>query len=75
LKALRAPLNDVDFLPTGGVNADNLADYVRAGAAAVGLGGSLITGPHQEQAELTTRARRLTASLRAARAELEQRRA
>lgn len=43
LKALRAPFPDVPLMPTGGVNADNLADWFEAGAVAVGAGGDLIS--------------------------------
>lgn len=42
IKALRAPLNDVDFAPTGGIDANNMAEYRRAGAVACGAGSSLI---------------------------------
>jgi 2-dehydro-3-deoxyphosphogluconate aldolase / (4S)-4-hydroxy-2-oxoglutarate aldolase len=62
LKALRAPLDDVEFVPTGGVSLDNIAAYARAGAAAVGLGSQLVAGRGQASAELTRRA----AALRAA---------
>lgn len=42
LKSLRGPLPQVRFLPTGNVNLGNIADYLKAGACAVGLGGSLV---------------------------------
>lgn len=42
LKALRAPLNDIDFVPTGGISVDNIAEYAHAGAVGVGLGSSLV---------------------------------
>ncbi len=42
LKALRAPLPQVRMLPTGGVNLDTAADFLRAGACALGVGGSLV---------------------------------
>ena len=42
LKALRAVFPDVPLCPTGGVDADNLADYLSAGAAFVGVGGKLV---------------------------------
>ncbi len=42
LKAIRAPLNDIDFIPVGSVSTENLDDYLRAGAVAVGMGSSLI---------------------------------
>jgi Entner-Doudoroff aldolase len=62
LKALRAPLDDVEFVPTGGITADNLADYVRAGAVAVGVGSALIAGPQQSLDEIRTRAAQLRAA-------------
>jgi 2-dehydro-3-deoxyphosphogluconate aldolase/(4S)-4-hydroxy-2-oxoglutarate aldolase len=42
LKALRAPLADVRLMPTGGVNLGTAADFLRAGACALGIGSSLI---------------------------------
>lgn len=42
LKALKAPFPDVDFMPTGGVNVDNLREWFTAGAIAVGMGNSLV---------------------------------
>lgn len=59
LKAVRAPLNDVALVPTGGVSADNAAAYAKAGAVALGVGSCLITGPDQPMSDLITRARSL----------------
>jgi len=59
LKALRAPLDDVQFVPTGGIGPDNAASWATAGAAALGVGSSLVTGPHQPMADLIQRARAL----------------
>ena len=59
LKALRAPLDDVQFVPTGGIGPDNAAAWASAGAAALGVGSSLVTGPHQPMADLIRRARAL----------------
>ena len=42
LKAIHGPLPHVRLLPTGGVNLKTLADFVKAGAAAVGLGTALV---------------------------------
>lgn len=56
LRAVRAPLDDVDFVPTGGVNVANIADWRRAGAAAVAAGSTLISGPNQPITELAQRA-------------------
>jgi 2-dehydro-3-deoxyphosphogluconate aldolase/(4S)-4-hydroxy-2-oxoglutarate aldolase len=57
LKAIRAPLDDIQFIPTGGITPDNVGEYIRAGAAAVGLGSALITGPDQSMDDLIKRAR------------------
>jgi 2-dehydro-3-deoxyphosphogluconate aldolase/(4S)-4-hydroxy-2-oxoglutarate aldolase len=42
IKALKGPLPHVPLVPTGGVNLDTAADYIRAGAAALGVGGELV---------------------------------
>ncbi len=42
LKAICAPLNHIPFMAVGGVNADNAADFLKAGAVGVGVGGSLV---------------------------------
>ena len=42
VRALKAPLPQVKLLPTGGVDRHTAADYIRAGAAALGLGAALI---------------------------------
>lgn len=42
LKALHGPLPQVRLLPTGGVNLETAASFLKAGACALGLGGSLV---------------------------------
>lgn len=42
LRELRAPLDDVPFVPTGGVALDQIAAFREAGAVAVGLGSPLL---------------------------------
>jgi 2-dehydro-3-deoxyphosphogluconate aldolase / (4S)-4-hydroxy-2-oxoglutarate aldolase len=42
LRALKAPLPHVKLLPTGGVNLETAADYLAAGAAALGIGSELV---------------------------------
>lgn len=42
LAALRGPLPDAVWCPTGGVDLDNIEAWVRAGAALVGVGGPLL---------------------------------
>jgi 2-dehydro-3-deoxyphosphogluconate aldolase/(4S)-4-hydroxy-2-oxoglutarate aldolase len=42
LQALRGPFPDLKCIPTGGINSENLADFIRAGACGVGMGGALV---------------------------------
>lgn len=42
LKDLLGPFAGKSFVPTGGITVDNAADYIRAGAVAVGMGSSLV---------------------------------
>jgi len=42
IQALKAPFNRVPLIASGGVNQDNAVDYIRAGAAALGIGRHLI---------------------------------
>lgn len=42
IKALRGPLPQIALQPTGGVTVENAADFIRAGATAVGIGGELV---------------------------------
>jgi 2-dehydro-3-deoxyphosphogluconate aldolase/(4S)-4-hydroxy-2-oxoglutarate aldolase len=42
IRALRSVLPDVAFCPTGGVEPGNVAAYLEAGAAFVGMGGALV---------------------------------
>ncbi|MCL4859888.1 MAG: bifunctional 4-hydroxy-2-oxoglutarate aldolase/2-dehydro-3-deoxy-phosphogluconate aldolase [Caldilineaceae bacterium] len=62
LRALRAPLDDVELVPTGGISPANVAEYVQAGAVAAGIGSALVTGPQQELADLAVRAQALRAA-------------
>src|ERR1700732_1303953 len=42
IKALKGPLPQVPLVPTGGVNLETAADFIRAGATALGVGGELV---------------------------------
>jgi 2-dehydro-3-deoxyphosphogluconate aldolase / (4S)-4-hydroxy-2-oxoglutarate aldolase len=42
IRAVLAPLPQLRLVPTGGVSADNAAGYIKAGAAALGVGGKLV---------------------------------
>jgi 2-dehydro-3-deoxyphosphogluconate aldolase / (4S)-4-hydroxy-2-oxoglutarate aldolase len=42
IKDLDGPLANIPKMPTGGINLENITEYIRAGAVAAGVGGSLI---------------------------------
>ena len=42
LKALKAPLPQIELIPTGGVSLKTAGDFIRAGAAALGVGADLV---------------------------------
>jgi 2-dehydro-3-deoxyphosphogluconate aldolase/(4S)-4-hydroxy-2-oxoglutarate aldolase len=59
VRALRAPLPHLKIVPTGGVDASNVADWMKAGCPAVGAGSSLVAAKILSEAnwpELTRRA-------------------
>ncbi len=41
IKSIKGPLPQANIMPTGGVSLDNLAEWIRAGAVAVGIGSDL----------------------------------
>jgi 2-dehydro-3-deoxyphosphogluconate aldolase/(4S)-4-hydroxy-2-oxoglutarate aldolase len=70
IKALRAPLPQIELVPTGGVTAATVGDFIAAGACAVGAGADLVdiarlrSGDH---AGVTENARRYVAAVQQAR--------
>ncbi|MEO8574198.1 MAG: bifunctional 4-hydroxy-2-oxoglutarate aldolase/2-dehydro-3-deoxy-phosphogluconate aldolase [Pyrinomonadaceae bacterium] len=42
LRSLKAPLPNLRLIPTGGVNQETAADFIRAGAEAIGVGADLV---------------------------------
>ena len=44
IKDIKGPLPYARIMPTGGVSVDNVADWIKAGAVAVGAGSSLMKG-------------------------------
>ena len=70
LREVLAPLPFLRVVPSGGVSLENAADWVRAGAAAVSVGGALVSAAlvgRAAWAELTARARALVAVVTGAR--------
>jgi 2-dehydro-3-deoxyphosphogluconate aldolase/(4S)-4-hydroxy-2-oxoglutarate aldolase len=43
IKSIKAPLPQVPLIPTGGVNLNTAAEFIRAGAAALGIGSELVS--------------------------------
>lgn len=70
LKAIREPLPQVKLIPVGGVSLENVADFIKAGAVAVAVGGNLVKKRAIAKgnfAELTETARQFVAAIRDAR--------
>ena len=44
VKAVKGPLPQAQLMPTGGVNLENVAQWINAGAVAIGVGGNLTAG-------------------------------
>jgi 2-dehydro-3-deoxyphosphogluconate aldolase / (4S)-4-hydroxy-2-oxoglutarate aldolase len=70
LRALKAPLPQVKMMPTGGVDVTTAADFIRAGAVALGVGAAVVdlkVLAQQGPAAITERCRQLVEVVRAAR--------
>ena len=71
IKALLAPLPHLRIVPTGGIDMHNVADFLKAGCAALGVGSSLVSAKILQEAnwpELTRRAAALVNAVRQAKA-------
>lgn len=58
VKAIRGPLPQIPLCPTGGVSLNNVADWIKAGVVAVGVGSELTKGAKTgdfEQVTMTAR--------------------
>lgn len=61
-----APLPDVPLMPTGGIDETNAADFLRAGAVGLGVGGKLVDAAavaREDWEAIRERARRLMAAV------------
>jgi 2-dehydro-3-deoxyphosphogluconate aldolase / (4S)-4-hydroxy-2-oxoglutarate aldolase len=70
IKAIRAPLPHLRIVPTGGIDVGNVADFLKAGCAALGVGSSLVSSRILEQADwalLTKRAKEFVEATKKAR--------
>jgi len=71
IKALKAPLPQIDLVPTGGVSLKTAADFIKAGATALGVGADLVDTQalaSGQAGEITRKAREFVALVKAARA-------
>lgn len=68
VKSIKAPLPQVNIMPTGGVDLDNVEQWINNGCVAVGVGGNLVapakTGEYEK---ITEYARQYIAKVQAAR--------
>jgi 2-dehydro-3-deoxyphosphogluconate aldolase/(4S)-4-hydroxy-2-oxoglutarate aldolase len=67
VRALRGPFPTTPLVPTGGVTLETIGEYVRAGAAAVGVGGELIQAAAIERGDYAAIGELATRFVRAAR--------
>jgi 2-dehydro-3-deoxyphosphogluconate aldolase/(4S)-4-hydroxy-2-oxoglutarate aldolase len=68
VKAVKGPLPQAQLVPSGGVNLENVADWIKAGSFAVGVGGSLTAGARNgDFASLTQLAKQFVDRIKQAR--------
>ena len=73
IKALKGPLPQIPLVPTGGVNLDTAAEFIEAGAAALGVGGELVQADALKSSKpeiIVENARKFLAIVKQARAQL-----
>lgn len=71
IKAINGPIPYAEIMPTGGVTVDNVAEWIKAGAVAVGVGGSLISGAKVgDYTSITKIAKKFLENIADARAEM-----
>jgi len=72
IKAIKGPLPQAELVPTGGVSLDNVEEWIKAGAAAVGVGGDLTKEAIQKNdySIITQKARQFVEKIKKARQKL-----
>lgn len=73
IKALKAPLPQVEMIPTGGVNLETTPEFLKAGACAVAVGGELVDAKTIKEGRYEVfedRARQYLAAVAKARSEM-----
>lgn len=51
VNAVKAPLPQINIMPTGGVSLENVDQWIKNGVIAVGIGGQLTSGSYEEIVE------------------------
>ena len=67
MKALRAPLPHLRLVPTGGVDVNNVAEFLKAGCVALGVGSLLVSAKILEVSDWPELTKRAAAFVQAAR--------
>lgn len=65
IKAFRAPLPQLEMVPVGGVNLENGAEFIRKGAAALGVGSALVNQKLLDSGDMDELTRRAAAFIAA----------
>ena len=69
IKAINGPIPQARMMPTGGVSVDNVDEWIKAGAVAVGAGSSLTAGAKTgDYAAITETAKKFVENIKIARA-------
>jgi 2-dehydro-3-deoxyphosphogluconate aldolase/(4S)-4-hydroxy-2-oxoglutarate aldolase len=69
IKSVKGPFPHIDFVPTGGVNPENVGEFLKAGAFATAAGSSLVEGKALKEknwAAITAKAKAFVAAVAAA---------
>ncbi|MYF98181.1 bifunctional 4-hydroxy-2-oxoglutarate aldolase/2-dehydro-3-deoxy-phosphogluconate aldolase [Candidatus Poribacteria bacterium] len=67
IKDIKAPLPQIPLIPTGGINVNNAAEFLKAGASALGVGSALVSSDIIDSGNftiLTERAEKLVAAVK-----------
>ena len=68
VKAVKGPLPQAQLMPTGGVTLQNVSEWIKAGAVAVGVGGNLTAGANSgDFASITQLAQQFVKQIKEAR--------
>ena len=72
VKAIKGPIPQANIMPTGGVSADNVAEWIKAGVVAVGAGSSLTKGAKTgDYKAITETGKKFVQNIKEARASLK----